>query len=138
VEIAFVDFLIDSHRFHLRRDEHGSFSVRVQIIKGENLADDFTQFLSIAAKRLSRQYLLAARFQVKRFEGKRSSLQVRDEIPLHEIRGDFPVQGYVEMMIPLSKSDFDRAIGLADRVRQPELKIQMKLLAVQAIASEQF
>jgi hypothetical protein len=47
MEIAFGDFLIDSHRFHLRRDEHGSFSVTAQIIKGENLADDFTQFLAM-------------------------------------------------------------------------------------------
>jgi hypothetical protein len=48
------------------------------------------------------------------------------------------VNGYIEMMISLSKADFDRAIILADRVRQPELKIQMKLLAVQATTSEQF
>ena len=45
MEIAFGDFLIDSHRFHLRRDEHGRFTVTAQIINGENLADDFTQFL---------------------------------------------------------------------------------------------
>ncbi len=45
IEIAFGDFLIDSHRFFLRRDEHGSFFVTSQIINGGNLADDFTQFL---------------------------------------------------------------------------------------------
>jgi hypothetical protein len=34
------------------------------------------------------------------------------------------------------RADFDRAIGLADRTRQPELKLHMKLLAIQAATSE--
>jgi hypothetical protein len=88
--------------------------------------------------------LVTATIQTKRFEGKRSDLQ-RDEMPLdylrpnsppHEARGEFPVKGFVEVIAPLSKADFDRSIGLADRIRQPELKLRMKLLAIQAAISE--
>src|SRR5262245_11093922 len=88
--------------------------------------------------------LVAATIQLNRFEGKRSDL-LKDEIPLyylrsdfpsHESRGDFPAKGFVEVIVPLSKADFDRAIGLADRIRQPELKLHMKILAIQAATSE--
>jgi hypothetical protein len=88
--------------------------------------------------------LVAATIQLNRFEGKRSDL-LKDEMPLyylrsdfpsHESRGDFPAKGFVEVIVPLSKADFDRAIGLADRIRQPELKLHMKLLAIQAASSE--
>jgi hypothetical protein len=33
-------------------------------------------------------------------------------------------------------TDFDRSIGLADQGGQPELKLHMKLLAIQAVTSE--
>src|SRR5215510_6453411 len=88
--------------------------------------------------------LVAAIIQFKRFEGKRSDT-LRDEIPLYslrpnspplESRGDFPVKGFGDVIVPLSKADFDRAIGLADRIRQPELKLHMKLLAIQAATPE--
>jgi hypothetical protein len=42
-----------------------------------------------------------------------------DSFPLFAIRRDFLVKGFVEAIVPLSKADFDRAIGLADRIRQP-------------------
>jgi len=88
--------------------------------------------------------LVTATIQLNRFEGKRSDL-IKDEIPLHYLRsdfrqgasrGDFPAKGFVEVIVPLSKADFDRAIGLADRIRQPELKLYMKLLAIQGAKSE--
>jgi hypothetical protein len=88
--------------------------------------------------------LVAATIQLNRFEGKRSDA-LKDDIPLyylrsdfpsHECRGDFPAKGFVEVIGPLSKSDFDRSIDLADRIRQPELKLHMKLLAIQAATSE--
>jgi len=79
--------------------------------------------------------LVTAAIQFQRFAVKRSD-QIRDEIPLHEIRGDFLVQGFVEVIGPLSKADFDRSIGLTDRIRQPELKLHMKLLAIQAATPE--
>ncbi len=88
--------------------------------------------------------LVAATIQLNRFEGKRSDL-LKDEIPLyylrsdfpsHETRGNFPAKGFVEVIVPLSKADFERTIGLADRIRQPELKLHMKLLAIQAATSE--
>jgi hypothetical protein len=71
----------------------------------------------------------------KRYEGKRSD-HIRDEIPLPELRDDFLAKGFVETIAPLSKADFDRSIGLAERIRQPELRLHMKLLAIQAVASE--
>jgi hypothetical protein len=85
--------------------------------------------------------LVAATIQLNRFEGKRSDA-LKDDIPLyylrsdfphHESRGDFPAKGFVEVIVPLSKADFDRSIGLADQIRQPELKLHMKLLAIQAV-----
>src|SRR5262249_26612605 len=88
--------------------------------------------------------LVTATIQFKRFEGKRSD-QLRDEMPLnylrpdlppHEALADFPVKGFVEVIVPLSNADFDRAIGLAGRIRQPELRLRMKLLAIQAATSE--
>src|SRR5262245_25559473 len=79
--------------------------------------------------------LVTVTIQFKLYTGKRSD-QIRDEIPLYELRGDFLAKGFVEVIIPLSKADFDRAIGLADRIRQPELKLHMKLLAIQAATSE--
>jgi hypothetical protein len=89
--------------------------------------------------------LVAATIQLNRFEGKRSD-PLRDEIPLYylrsdfpyygESRRDFPAKGFVEVIVPLSKADFDRAIGLADQLRQPELKLHMKLLAIQSATSE--
>ena len=88
--------------------------------------------------------LVTATIQFKRFEGKRSDT-LKDEIPLdylrpglppHEDRGDFPVKGFVDVIVPFSKTDFDRTIGLVDRIRQPELKLRMKLLAIQAATSE--
>lgn len=76
--------------------------------------------------------VVTAAIQFHRFEAKRSD-HIRDEIPLQEIRGgSFPAKGFVEVIIPLSKSDFDRAISLADRIRQHELKLHMKLLAIQS------
>jgi hypothetical protein len=79
--------------------------------------------------------VVAAVIQFYRFEAKRSD-HIRDEIPLHEIRAEFPAKGFVGVIIPLSKADFDHAISLADRIRQPELKLYMKLLAIQAATSE--
>jgi hypothetical protein len=88
--------------------------------------------------------LVAATIQLNRFEGKRSDA-LKDDIPLyylrsdfpsHESRGDFPVKGFVEVIVPLSKADFDRSIGLTDQIRQPELKLHMKLLAIQAATPE--
>jgi hypothetical protein len=88
--------------------------------------------------------LVTATIQLNRFEGKRSDY-LRDELPLyyirsdfpsHEERGNFPAKGFIEVIVPLSKADFDRSIGLADRIRQPELKLHMKLLAIQAATSE--
>src|SRR5262245_44511706 len=88
--------------------------------------------------------LVAATIQLNRFDGRRSDY-LRDELPLyylrsdfpsHEQRGDFPAKGFIEVIIPLSKADFDRSIGLAERIRQPELKLHMKLLAIQAATSE--
>jgi len=88
--------------------------------------------------------LVAATIQLNRFEGKRSDA-LKDDIPLyylrsdfpsHESRGDFPAKGFVEVIVPLSKADFDRSIGLTDQIRQPELKLHMKLLAIQAATSE--
>jgi hypothetical protein len=76
--------------------------------------------------------IVTATLQFKRYEGKRSDL-FRDEIPFHEIRGHFPAQGFVGVITPLSKADFDRAIGLVDRIRQTELKLQMKIQAIQAV-----
>ena len=61
---------------------------------------------------------------------------IRDDIPLGEIRRYSPAHRFAELIIPLSKADFDRAIGLADRIRQPELKLYMKLLAIQGAKSE--
>jgi hypothetical protein len=80
-------------------------------------------------------HLVTAAMQFQRFLVKRSD-QIRDEIPLHEIRRDFLVQGFVEVIGHLSKADFDCAINLADRIRQPELKLHMKLLAIQAATPE--
>ena len=88
--------------------------------------------------------LVAATIQLNRFEGKRSDL-IKDEIPLDYLRsnfrhgasrGDFPAKGFVEVIAPLSKADFERTIGLAGRIRQPELKLHMMLLAIQAATSE--
>ncbi|MCI0663288.1 MAG: hypothetical protein L0220_19660 [Acidobacteria bacterium] len=79
--------------------------------------------------------IVTATLQFKRYDGKRSDL-IRDEIPFHEIRGNFPARGFVDVIISLSKADFDRAIAQADRIRQPELKLQMKLLAIQAVTTE--
>jgi hypothetical protein len=80
--------------------------------------------------------IVTAAIQFHRFEAKRSD-HIRDEIPLPEIRGGgFPAKGFAEVIVPLSKADFDRSIGLADRIRQPELKLHMNLLAIQAAASE--
>jgi hypothetical protein len=79
--------------------------------------------------------IVTAAIQFIRFEAKRSD-HIRDEIPLHEIRAGFPAKGFFDVIIPLSKADFDRAISLADRIRQPELKLHMKLLAIQAATSE--
>ena len=88
--------------------------------------------------------LVTATIQFKRFEGKRSDT-LKDEIPLdylrpglppHQDRADFPVKGFVDVIVPFSKTDFDRTIGLVDRIRQPELKLRMKLLAIQAATSE--
>jgi hypothetical protein len=79
--------------------------------------------------------LVSATIQFKRYRGKRSD-PVKDEIPLQELREDFLAKGFVELIAPLAKADFDLSIGLADRVRQPELKLHMKLMAVQAATSE--
>src|SRR5262249_29438796 len=79
--------------------------------------------------------LVTATIQFKRYKGKRSDA-LKDEIPLYELREDFLAKGFVELIVPLSKVDFERAIGLAGRIRQPELKLQMKLLAIQAATSE--
>jgi hypothetical protein len=65
-----------------------------------------------------------------------TSYYLRSDFPSHESRGDFPVKGFVEVIVPLSKADFDRSVGLADQIRQPELKLHMKLLAIQAATSE--
>lgn len=87
---------------------------------------------------------MAATIQLNRFEGKRSDA-LKDDIPLYylrsdfpspESRGDFPAKRFVEVIVPLSKADFDRSIGLTDQIRQPELKLHMKLLAIQAATSE--
>jgi hypothetical protein len=87
---------------------------------------------------------VAATIQLNRFEGKRSDA-LKDDIPLYylrsdfpspESRGDFPAKRFVEVIVPLSKADFDRSIGLTDQIRQPELKLHMKLLAIQAATSE--
>ena len=79
--------------------------------------------------------IVTATLQFKRYEGKRSDL-FRDEIPFHEIREHFPALGFVDVIIPLSKADFDRAVGLVDRIRQPELRLQMKIQAIHAVTSE--
>jgi len=79
--------------------------------------------------------LVAAAIQVKRYEGKRSD-GIRDDIPLGEFRRYSPARGFAELIASLSKADFDRAIGLADRIMQPELKLHMKLLGVQAAMPE--
>src|SRR4030095_13372291 len=79
--------------------------------------------------------LLTATIHFKRYNGKRSD-PLKDEIPPYELREDFLAKGFVEVIVPLSKADFDRAIDLADRIRQPELKLHMKLLAIQAATSE--
>ena len=79
--------------------------------------------------------LVTAAIQVKRFEGKRSD-GIRDDIPLGEIRRYSPAHSFAELITPLSKAEFDRAIDLVDRVRHPELKLHMKLLAIQAGASK--
>jgi hypothetical protein len=73
--------------------------------------------------------------QFQLYSGKRSD-HIRDEIPLPELRNDFIAKGFVETIAPLSKADFERSIGLTDRIRQPELRLHMKLLAIQAVASE--
>jgi hypothetical protein len=86
--------------------------------------------------------IVTVSIQYQRFAGKRSDQirdeipLLRDEIPLPEIRENFFVKGFVEVIVPLSKADFDRAIDLADRIRQHELKLHMKLLAIQAASSE--
>jgi hypothetical protein len=79
--------------------------------------------------------LVTATIQFKRYNGKRSD-PLKDEIPPYELREDFLAKGFVEVIGPLSKADFYRAIDLADRIRQPELKLHMKLLAIQAATSE--
>jgi hypothetical protein len=57
-------------------------------------------------------------------------------MPLGEIRQYSPAEGFAEAIPPLSKADFDRAIDLADRIRHPELKLHMKLMAVHAVTPE--
>ena len=79
--------------------------------------------------------LVTAAIQVKRFDGKRND-GIRDYIPLGKLRQYSPTEGFAEVITPLSKADFDRAIDLADRIRQPELKLHMKLLAVHAAEAE--
>jgi hypothetical protein len=79
--------------------------------------------------------LVTATIQFKRYKGKRSD-PLKDEIPPYELREDFLAKGFVELIVPLSKADFDRSIDLVERIRQPELKLHMKLLAIQAATSK--
>jgi hypothetical protein len=79
--------------------------------------------------------LITAALILQRYQRNRSE-QIRDEIPARQLRGDFPAKGFDKVIIALSKADFDRAIGLADRIRQTEFKLHMKLLAIQAAKSE--
>src|SRR5262249_51221081 len=103
--------------------ERGSISSTLATARG---TDPCTQ---------SQTALVTAAIQVKRFEGKRSD-GIRDDIPLGEIRRYSPAHSFAELITPLSKAEFDRAIDLVDRVRHPELKLHMKLLAVQAAMAE--
>jgi hypothetical protein len=79
--------------------------------------------------------LMTAALLVQRYQRNRSE-EIRDEIPARQLRGNFPAKGFDKVIEALSKADFDRAIGLADRIRQPEFKLHMKLLAIQAATSE--
>jgi hypothetical protein len=89
--------------------------------------------------------IVTTTIQFYRFEGKRSD-PLKDEIPLYYLRSDFyspsrsraefPVKGFVETIAPLSKADFDRSISLADRIGQPELRLHLKLLAIQTAMPE--
>jgi hypothetical protein len=79
--------------------------------------------------------LMTAILLVQRYQRNRSE-EIRDEIPARQLRGDFPSKGFDKVIIALSKADFDRAIGLIDQIRQPEFKLHMKLLAIQAATAE--
>jgi hypothetical protein len=79
--------------------------------------------------------LITAALIVQRYERNRPE-QIRDEIPARQLHGDFPARGFDKVITALSKADFDRAIGLADRIKQPEFKIHVKLLAIQGARSE--
>ena len=56
IELAFGDFLIDSHRYLLASNNTGSFFVKIQF--GERLADNFAHFLQRYLSEPDKLYLL--------------------------------------------------------------------------------
>ena len=114
------------------RDEYGAMIRIIYNSVGVDRERSFETFDSLIEPI---NQLVTATIQYKRYKGKRSD-QIRDEILLRELRRDFPAKGFVDVIVPLSRADFDRTINLAERIRQPELRLHIKLLAIREAATE--
>lgn len=79
--------------------------------------------------------IMSAYIQMSRFDESRYGYVLKDEMMISSGWRDssWPIIALAEEMTALAKSDFDRALDLAGRFKQTELRIHARLRAIQAI-----